>query len=129
MRVWLLGHDSAVEIPEAQQARFYDPASGFTYIARRYGKELVDGKEVEQGIASRMLAHANDLIAESYVIEPGVVDEFGSPSLVLDVDGLAQELPDGRIGELGRYVGLLDAARQIGHKLGYGPLSGGGDAD
>jgi len=127
MRVWLLGHDSAVEIPEAQQARFYDPASGFTYIARRYGIELIDGKEVEKGIASRMLAHANNLIAASYVIEAGAVDEFGSPILVLDVDGQAQELPDGRIGELARYVGLLDAARQIGYKLGYGPLSGGDD--
>ena len=134
MRVWLLGHDSAVEIPEAQQARFYDPASGFTYIARRYGSELVDGKAVEQGIASRMLNHANELIAASYVVEVDaegntVVDAFGAPVLVLDAEGFAQELPNGRIGELARYVGLLDAARQIGKKLGYGPLTPGGDDD
>jgi len=131
MRVWMLGHDDAIEVEEAQQVRFYDPINGYTYVARSYGTELVDQKVVDKGIASRMLAHANDLVAASFLVvtdEDGlpILDAFGMPELILDADGQPQELVDGRIGELVRYLGLLDAARQIGHRLGYGPIGGEG---
>jgi len=130
MRVWLLGHDSSVEVPETQQIRFYDPAVGYTYVARRYGAETIDGKVADRGIASRMLAHANDLAAASYETEKDaegntVLDAFGAPVFSVDSSGLPIVLEDGRIAELTRYIGLLDAARQVGHKLGYGPIGGG----
>lgn len=130
LRVWVLGHDSAVDLPEAQQVRFYDPSSGFTYVARRYGSESIDGKLVDRGIASRMLAHANDLLIATYeVAKDGngkpIVDAFGAPTLALDADGQPITVDSGRLGELTRYIGLLDATRQVGHKLGYGPLGGG----
>lgn len=129
LRLWLEGHDSAIEVPEAQRVRFYDPASGYTYVARRYGTEVVDGKTIDKGIASRMLEHANALVVASYeVLKDGdgvpILDAAGMPQLVLDENGLPIVLDDGRVGELTRYVGLLDAARQIGYRLGYGPLGG-----
>jgi hypothetical protein len=49
-----------------------------------------------------------------------------APAPKLDADGQAVPLPadTSRRGDLTRYVGLLDATRQIGHLLGYGPLGG-----
>lgn len=129
MRLWILGHDSSIEIPEAQQVRFFEPNSGYTYVGRRYGNDAIDGKVVDAGIASRMINHANDLLAASYEVERDefgnpVVDDFGTPVLVLDESGQPIVLDDGRINELSRYVGLLDATRQIGYRLGYGPVGG-----
>jgi hypothetical protein len=136
MRIWIDGQVGSVNVDPAEQARFRDPATGYTYIARRYGAEIIDGKSVDRGIASRMLEHANQLLVASYQVDKDaggnpVVDAFGAPVLTLDASGQPVALdPDAsEIGALTRYIGLLDAARQIGHKLGYGPLSGGGDDD
>jgi hypothetical protein len=104
------------------------------YIARRYGAEIIDGKSVDRSIASRMLEHANQRLMASYQIvkdargDP-LFDGYGAPILVVDGSGQPVPLdPDlSEIGSLTRYIGLLDAARQIGHKLGYGQLGGGGD--
>ena len=134
MRIWIDGQVGAVDVPEAQQVRFTDPASGYTYIGRKYGAETIDGKVVDKGIAARMIQHANDLLVASYEVELDankvpVVDAFGSPVLKLDVDGqpILKDADTGKIGDLTGYIGLLDATRQIGHALGYGPLSGGED--
>ncbi|MFO0617616.1 MAG: zinc-dependent metalloprotease [Polyangiaceae bacterium] len=134
LRVWIDGSQEQVNVPEAQRARFYDPASGYTYIARRYGGDLLDGKIVDRGIASRMVAHANDLVAKAYAVEKDaqgkpVLDAQGLPKLVLDADGLPVVEDSAALGKLTKYVGLLDAARQIGHDLGYGPLGGGNGED
>jgi len=133
LRVWIDGQNGQVDVPPDQQVRFYDPQSGYTYIARKYGSEVIDGKTVDKGIASRMVQHANALVVASYVVtrdETGhpVLDEFGCPKVELDADGEPELLPPDqtRIGELTQYVGLIDATRQIGKQLGYGPLGGGG---
>jgi hypothetical protein len=135
-RIWIDGQVGGVNIDPAEQARYRDPATGYTYIARRYGAEIIDGKSVDRGIASRMLEHANQLLMASYQAQTDVngkplFDAFGAPILVLDANGQPVALdPDtSAIGELTRYTGLLDAAHQIGHELGYGPLSGGGSED
>ncbi len=130
LRIWALGTTEQVAIPEAQQARFYDPTSGYTYVARRYGSETIDGKSVDKGIASRMVAHANALITGAYEVQHDangkpVLDSFGTPTVVLDADGAPVVKDATALGRLTKYVGLLDAARQIGHELGYGPLGGG----
>lgn len=134
MRIWLDGQEGQIDIPEEQQVRFIDPQSGYTYIARKYGSEVIDGRTVDKGIASRMLQHANELILTSYQVEKGadgkpVLDAFGTPQVLVDGDGLPLLLPAGttRIAELTSYVGLLDAQRQIGKAVGYGPLGGPGD--
>lgn len=129
MRVWVLGHEEAVEVPEAEQIRFFDPQSGYTYIARLYGDEVIDGKTVDRGVASRMILHANALLAATYEVEIGpdgkrLVDEFGTPVLVRDASGQPKVVSDARFGQLVRYVGLLDAARQVSRSLGNGPIGG-----
>jgi len=131
MRLWIDGQVGSINVPEAEQVRFTDPVSGYTYIARKYGAEIIDGKSVDRGIASRMIAHADALLVASYQVEVDgqgkpIVDAFGAPVLATDADGQPIPLdPDtSKAGDLTRYVGLLDATRQIGHLLGYGPLGG-----
>lgn len=136
MRIWIDGQVGGVDIPSLQQARFYDPATGYTYIARRYGAEVIDGKSVDRGIASRMIDRANALVIASYVVELDaqqnpVLDAWGAPVVVLDADGqpTLKDADESKIGDLTKYVGLLDATRQIGHLLGYGPLGGPGGGE
>jgi hypothetical protein len=132
MRIWVDGvegniSDAAFPKPE-DQLRYHDPGSGFTYIARRFGPEKIDGRDVERGIASRVLQRANQLMALSYVVtldanNKPVLDQYGRPTLVLDANGQPQLLPAGQSkhGQLLRYVGLVDSIRQLGQILGQGP--------
>ncbi|MEM1029588.1 MAG: zinc-dependent metalloprotease [Myxococcota bacterium] len=126
LRVWIDGQLGEVDVPEAQQVRFYDPTSGYTYVARRYGDDVIDGRTVDRGIASRMVAHANELAAAAYAVEEVdgelVFDAFGRPVLSLDDAGHPLVVDADREAELRRYVGLMDAARQIAAVVGYGPL-------
>jgi hypothetical protein len=131
LRVWVAGGNGAVILPDEEQIRFRDPESGYTYIARRYGTETIDGKVVEKGIASRMLQHANDLLAASYEVERDAagapaLDAYGSPTLVKDAGGQPIPLdPDkSELAALRSYVGLVDSVREIGVKLTDGPLAG-----
>ncbi len=131
MRVWVEGSTDAVALADEWSAKFTDPASGYTYVARKYGSELIDGKSVDKGIASRMLAHANALAVAAYKVKRDgagavVFDTFGRPTferdstnqpIVADIDAAAA---------LVKYMGLVDSVREIGHRLGYGPLGGGG---
>jgi len=129
MRIWIDGQIGGITIPDAQQARFTDPLTGYTYVARKYGTETIDGKTVEKGIASRMIAHANAILAASYVVSldnngKPILDSYGRPTLVLDGSGQPQQ--SGSIAptwhDLVNYVGLLDAVKQIQTNLGFGPL-------
>ncbi len=133
MRIWVDGIEGSISdnaFPDPKdQVRFTDPNSGFTYIARRFGTEEIDGRQVDMGIASRMLEHANQLLALSYVVDKDangnvVLDQYGRPSLVLDANGQPQPLDaaDSKKGALVRYVGLIDSIRQLGQILGQGPF-------
>ncbi len=127
LRLWIDGQLGEVTVPDAQRIHFYNPVSGYTYVARRYGTESIDGKEVDRGIASRMIAHANDLVIAAYEVERGedgapLVDAFGAPTLVVDAVGQPVVADSERLGELNLYVGLMDAARQVAALVGYGPL-------
>lgn len=130
MRLWMLGHDDAIEVAENLQTRFTDPVSGYTYVARRYGNDAIDGKAVDKGISSRMIARANTLLANTYEVvtdEDGapVLDAFGAPTVVTDAEGQPVLRENALTTDFVRYIGLLDATRQIGFRLGYGPLGGG----
>ncbi|MEO7096717.1 MAG: hypothetical protein ABI175_25895, partial [Polyangiales bacterium] len=133
MRISVEGSLDAIAVPDAQKIMFTNPASGYAYFARRYGNDTIDGKLVDKGIASRMLQHANMLLAAAYEVTLGtdgkpVVDAFGRPTLVLDADGAAKPIDSAEgtdaLAKLTRYVGLLDAVRQIDLMLGKGPLGG-----
>jgi hypothetical protein len=136
LRVWVSGLSGELDIPEAQQIRFTNPESGITYIARRYGDDVIDGKTVDKGIGSRMLAQANALLAGTatrqgpFQVERDeegnvVLDEFGQPALALAEDGSpVPNLASPLLTEYRRYVGLLDATVQIARAVGYGPFNG-----
>jgi len=129
LRIYVDGFQSQVNIPENQQIRFYNPDSGFTYIARTYGQEEIDGRMVDAGIASRMLERANRMLLDAYeaeVDEEGntLFDEFHMPVLKVDEEGhavLKEEYEETAINTLRNYVGLLDMAVQINDMVGYGP--------
>ncbi len=134
MRLWIDGQVGEVSVPEAEQVRFTDPTSGYTYVARKYGAEMIDGKSVDRGIASRMLLHANALAAAAYEVEKdasgkAATDSFGRVKLKRDANGDAIVKDDKLVGKLTQYVGLVDAMREIENKLGFGPLAGSGGGD
>jgi hypothetical protein len=91
MRIYVEGLDFIGAIPDTQLIKFTDTNSGYTYVARMYGDDVVNGKTIDKGIASRMIQHALDLQAAN------------------------------KTDELKKYVGLIDATRQVG-KILDGPL-------
>ncbi|MGC4120692.1 MAG: hypothetical protein QM765_40170 [Myxococcales bacterium] len=102
LRVFVDGVDGPIAasgIPDAQQVRFTDPRTGYTYVARKFGEETVydltctqELKKIDQGIASRMLQHANALLAVTYYVDRDgqgdpKFDAYGRPLLSLDASG------------------------------------------
>ena len=130
MRIWVDGLQGEIKIPDAQQARFTNPESGYTYIAKKYGPQTVDGKTVDKGIASRMVGRGNALIKE--VFETNGVDAYGSPVVVYDANNepkLKAGYSEAMLIELRAWVGTLDASVQIANMVGYGPFYGMGSVD
>jgi hypothetical protein len=103
--------------------------TGFRYDANRFGTETIQGRDVETGIASRMLQRANELVVAGYQVKElngaPVLDAFGEPELVL-VNGAPVVKAADQVAALRRYIGLLDGLRQVGNIYGEGPLGGGG---
>lgn len=122
------GSVDIVDIPDKQQTKFTDPRSGFTYVARLYGPDTIDGKTVDAGIASRMLAHANDLLAMTYETVKKAdgnpqTDQYGRPQLVLDAEERPTQIGDATTATaFSDYVGLLDTAVQMSNMIPRGPL-------
>jgi hypothetical protein len=130
MRVRIEG-DNAPVIPADRIVAFRDPVTGHRYTAVRFGDETIGGRAVERGIASRMLQHANELLADAYdgVSAPDAVTGerevtlSGGLPVVKTVEGVPQVIAE---KNLRRYIGFLDAMRQVGNIFGGGPLGGGG---
>lgn len=125
--------DRAPIVPGTREMRFQDPVTGFSYIAAKYGDDMLDGRATDSGIASRMLGRANQLVAQAYELKKDasgkpVLDDKGQLVLATDAGGkLIESSPEAQL-RLRRYVGLLDAVRQISRALD-GPLNGGGGGD
>jgi len=122
--------DRAPIIPGVREVRFQDPQTGYSYIAGKYGDDMVDGAVVDHGVASRMLGRANQLLAQAYVTKKDaagkpMVDEKGHLVLELDASGKPMATSADAVLKLRRYVGLLDALRQVSRALD-GPVGGGG---
>jgi hypothetical protein len=128
LRVFVESTSGVIDIPDAEKIKFTDPRSGFTYVARLYGPDVIDGKTVDQGIGSRMVARANQLLTTAYQVELGsdkkpLLDRYGRPTLVLDPTG--QPIPSTNATSntgFTDYIGLLDATVQIARIVGHGPL-------
>jgi hypothetical protein len=124
--MYLEGTVGVIDVPDAQKIKFTDPRSGFTYVARLYGPDTVDGRTFDSGIASRMLAHANKLQTLAYQVQVDakgnpVLDQYGRPTLVLDSSG--QPIPtsdDASSSGYSDYVGLLDATVEVCNRVGHG---------
>lgn len=135
MRVWNDG-DKVPTVPGTREVRFTNPESGFTYVASKYGDEVVDGKTVDRGVGSRVILRANQLLTEAYQVKTDaqgkpVIDEKGQPVLAVDGTGKPIEKSADAVLTFRRYMGLIDSMRQIGRILD-GPLggaSGGGGSD
>lgn len=129
MRISIDG-DRAPIVAGTREVRFTDPSTGFSWIASKYGDEVIDGKTVDHGIASRMIGRANSLLLEAYTQKlddtgKPMFDAKGQPVLATDANGAPiAKTPEAGL-RLRRYVGLLDAMRQVGRALD-GPLGGGG---
>ena len=129
MRIRLEG-DAGPVVPPAKQMTFVDPVTNQRYIATKFGTETIGGRAVELGVGSRMLAKANELLANNYQVDTDVngpiLGPTGEPKLTL-VNGAPVFI--GKPADeknLRRYVGLLDGMRQVGNIFGGGPLGGGG---
>ncbi|MBL9108477.1 MAG: hypothetical protein JNM74_04375, partial [Myxococcales bacterium] len=118
-------NDNGPQIPDARRVSFTDPQTGFRYDASRFGVERIQGRDVETGIASRMLQRANELVSAAYQVKEvdgaPVLDGFGQPELTLVNGAPVVKAPD-QAAALRRYIGLLDGIRQVGLILGDGPL-------
>lgn len=130
MRIWVDGLAGELKIPDAQQIRFTNPESGYTYVGRKYGPQTIDGKTVDKGIASRMIARANALLLATY--ETSGTDAWGAPIVTLDANGqpvMKAGVSEAALKELRDWVGTLDASVQIANMVGYGPFYGMGSVD
>ncbi len=124
--MYLEGTEGVIDIPDAQKVKFTDPRSGFTYVARVYGPDTVDGRTFDSGIASRMLDHANKLLTMAYQVEVDntgapVLDQFGRPTPKLDSSG-QPILSDDTTAASGfnDYVGLLDSTVEVARRVSHG---------
>lgn len=128
IRITLEGTMSVIDIPDAEKIEFTDPRSGYTYVARRYGSDTIDGKVVDRGIGAHMLARANELLAKCYQVQTDgagapILDAYGRPSLILGAAGAPTVTGDANVqAALQDHVGLVDTAVQISVLLGHGPL-------
>lgn len=128
MRVWLDG-DRSPQLPAARQVRLTDPKTGYTYVAGRFGSDVIDGKTVDRGIGSRMLQHGNDFVAAAYDVKRDatgkpVLDDSGRPEVLASEGGLPKVVNEGAETAYRKYLGLVDAMRQLQIVLGNGPLGG-----
>jgi hypothetical protein len=124
--------DNTPRLPGTREVRFLDPVSGYAYVASKFGDDVLGGVTVDRGIASRMVARANQLLAQAYVVKVDastgkpVEDDKGQLMPVLGANGELTPTSADAALKLRRYVGLLDATRQISRALD-GPLAGVGN--
>ena len=77
MRIWEMGADTDPGFEN--RIEFHHP-NGKIYVAKTYGKEMVFGKEVQKGIAARVLEYANGLLKAAYLTNNGRdLDNDGNP--------------------------------------------------
>ncbi len=98
MEIWEFGADSDPGFEN--RIEFHHP-SGKRYVAKTFGKETIFGREVQKGIAARILEYANSLVTLAYVVDDGPdLDGDGEPDWFIPQmgpDGQAQVKFDSRI--------------------------------
>jgi|GEM_PF-325838 len=97
------------DVPDIQGAivRWRDPFTGTIYVAKSYGKEEINGKTVEKGIAARVLERANFLTAQTFE-NTGTDPDTGEVQLKLGSDGNPSLVGGSNCGDIGICVELRD---------------------
>ncbi len=133
LRVYSPGGGDTISIDPKEQVRYRDPATGVEYVARTYGKEMVNAKNgmTEKSSGARMIQYANSVARANYVLDGA------APSGGVDpVNGELTFLKDSQNNPLCKpgndcaaanqklklYSANLDSIRQLARALGYGPL-------
>ena len=148
MRIYQLGQDPDPQLSPERTVAFHDPVTGERYVARSYGKENIEGREVERGVGARVLDWANQLAAKAYVVTDTdsvtgeltyetYADDSECPPGLSSCAGLAVEASSGSravemgpvpqvrspaVARLRNYKTVIDFIRRIATQLGfYGP--------
>lgn len=127
------------DLPDVQGpvVKWRDPFTGTLYVAKSFGRENIEGRSVEKGIAARVLEHAIELTQKAF--ETTTDPETGEVNVVLDASGQpkpraytvrpavleAQGLFDNNpyVQELKKYKSIPDFMWQAGES--YGLTTGG----
>jgi hypothetical protein len=118
MRIFRLGTTSAPLFPPEQQATWVDPLSGQSYVAHRYGSEVIDGQTVDRGIGARMLDWANVLAEQAYETEER--DPLtGAFTYRRGPDGQPVVKSQRFANRLKSYQGLLDFMQEVSGAFGF----------
>ena len=128
LRIYSPGGADSVSLEPKEQVRFRDPQTGVEYVARTYGKEAVNTKNVmsEKSSGARMIQYANSVVAANFVVD--ATDPVnGELTVRKDASGglVCQAGKDcfGAATRLKGYVSNLDVVRQLSLWFGYGPLN------
>lgn len=130
MRIWVIGNDPDPGFPPEERIVWRDPVSGQLYVAHRYGKEQIDGRSVERGIAARVISWMNELTKQAYEIaaeDPDTgelsVERYADDSAcpVEKVQCAGQPIERGREYTLRtkNYKSVLDFMRQVTATYGF----------
>jgi hypothetical protein len=116
-----------------ESVTFVDPMSSEVYVARSYGKETLDGRNVERGVGGRVLEWANTLAANAYeVVGTDPVtgrteyakykDDSACPTGVFHCTGQPVVKSQVFAARLRNYKSVIDFMQQLAGSLGfYGP--------
>jgi hypothetical protein len=129
-RIWTDGGNEAVNVPPSERVEFVNPETGLIYYARKYGPDpgltAAAGRPVDGGVGSRMIDHANALLAEVWMTNG--VTAGGAPSVARDAQGrpiirnTSTQRHQYALRRFREYVGTLDAMRHVSELFGYGTL-------
>jgi hypothetical protein len=126
MRVYSPTGGDTVSVPTNQQYVYDDPVSGLQYVARDYGVESVNGKNVQRTSGARMLAYVGAIAKATYVNTPDptltghtvyTLDGNQQPQCAIDAATCAANA-----AVIRNYASNLDTIREIVNVFGYGNL-------
>ncbi|HEY3667463.1 MAG TPA: hypothetical protein VGL19_15755, partial [Polyangiaceae bacterium] len=133
MRVWQVGTDTAPGFPVTETIAWRDPQSGQEFIAHTYGTEVINGKNVQRGIAARVIEWMNTLTAQGYAIDTTdpvtheitvkrYADNTACPDGVSYCVGQPMQASAAFAIRVTNYKSVIDYMHQVAAQLGfYGP--------
>jgi hypothetical protein len=118
MRIFRLGTASTPVFPVGEQAVWTDPLSGQTYVAHRYGSEVIDGETVDRGISARMLDWMSRLTEQAYEVT-GTDPVTGGFTYAKTPDGQPVVTSRKFANRVKNYQGLLDFMQEVSGAFGF----------